>query len=294
MTTTAALITRAAARFKDPNFRVFTQAQWGNLMNQAYNRANGKTPLWPWNESTERTVNVPDTGTVGTVNNRAATLPGDVYQVNWAYDVTDDYRLVPQEGRGDQWHQDHLRSEVGQPVTYRIRNNQIELFPTPNVLTTVAMECLIGPTELAVQAVVNYLATGGAAGDITVTGIAVGDTLVSVIGVKDSDQSEHDFTSEFSITAANKINNVGGTSSAGYHLAVTTYQLSATASPVWPTQFHDLLVEGALAYAYLDTGSTEQYTAHLAAFDAGVTQMMNQLLFARTETNVPIRDVMWS
>lgn len=294
MTTASALITRAAARFKDPNFRVFTQAQWGNLLNQAYNRANNKTPLWPWNESTERTVTVPDTGVVSTVNNRAASLPTDVLQVNWAYDVTDDYRLVPQEGRGDQWHQDHLRSEVGQPVTYRIRNNQIELFPTPTVATTVALECIIAPSELVVQAVANYLAAGGAAGNITVTGIAVGDTLVSVIGVKDSDQSLHDFTSEFSITAANTINNVGGTATTGYHLAVATYQASTTSSPVWPSQYHDLLVEGALAFAYLDTGSVEQWTAHIAEFDKGVQHMHDNLLLFRTETNVPIRDVMWS
>lgn len=64
---------------------------------------------------------------------------------------------------------------------------------------------------------------GGAAGNFTVTGIATADALVAVIlhtgaGTDVTDIS--DLTSEFTITAANTINNTGGTASSGGKLLV--------------------------------------------------------------------------
>lgn len=63
---------------------------------------------------------------------------------------------------------------------------------------------------------------GGAAGDLTLSGIATTDELISVwsldVGATTPDVS--DLTDEFSITAANTINNTGGTSTAGNIVAV--------------------------------------------------------------------------
>jgi hypothetical protein len=66
---------------------------------------------------------------------------------------------------------------------------------------------------------------GGAAGNLTVTGVEVGDPLYWVTGVSRYSGVLFlgtcvDFTSEFSITAANVINNATGTSTAGFILAV--------------------------------------------------------------------------
>lgn len=71
-------------------------------------------------------------------------------------------------------------------------------------------------TDLNLQ---EFYLTGGAAGDLTVTGIDVGDTLVSVTSTTLAattflPSACADLSSEFSITAANTINNAGGTSSA--------------------------------------------------------------------------------
>lgn len=55
---------------------------------------------------------------------------------------------------------------------------------------------------------------GGAAGNHTVTGIAVGDELLGVVHITgDGTQltGGEDLLSEFTITAANTINNTGGT-----------------------------------------------------------------------------------
>lgn len=56
----------------------------------------------------------------------------------------------------------------------------------------------------------QVLAAGGVAGDLTATGVAVGDVLKSVINLSDLT----DITAEFSITAADTINNTGGNTTA--------------------------------------------------------------------------------
>ena len=60
---------------------------------------------------------------------------------------------------------------------------------------------------------------GGAAGDITVTGITTDDDLVGVIEFASGVPTDR--TAEFTITATNTINNTGGTSTAGDTLVVT-------------------------------------------------------------------------
>jgi hypothetical protein len=294
MTTASALASRCDDRFKGNSNAVITASQWLSYLNEAYNAVNGESPLWPWLETAEQTITVPDSGTVGTANNRAASLPTDVLAINYAYNVTDDYRLIDQMGRGDFFHQDHLRSEVGQPVTYRLRGSKIELSPTPTVATSVALEVVLMPTALAAVTYTKVESTGGAAGNITATGVAVGDTIISVLAIKDSDQSFVDRTSEFSITATNTINNSGGTSTAGYHLAVTVQTLSSSSSPVWPSAYHDILVPGALSYAYLDDGNIELADAYAKRFEQKIAGMKAAVLNTRTENNQPIRDVFWS
>jgi hypothetical protein len=71
--------------------------------------------------------------------------------------------------------------------------------------------------------------SGGSAGDHTVTGIAVGDQLLSVLyyaGAGSDVTDVSDLTSEFSITAANTINNTGGTDTSSGKLVVDYYDLT--------------------------------------------------------------------
>lgn len=298
MTTASALVTRCASRFSDPAFNVRSSAEWLAYLNEAYNKVNGSSPNWPWLETAELTLTVPDTGTVGAVNNRGAALPADVFAIAWAYDVTDDYRLIDQQAAGDFFHQDHLRSEVGQPVTYRLRNGELELNPTPSVATTVAIQAVLLPSALAADTLNTVEATGGAAGNITATGVHVGDTLLAVGGVKDSDQSYVDFQATsnppFTITSTNTINNSGGSATTGYHLVVAWRSASPSASPVFPSQYHDILIEDALASAYLDDGSPSQAALYETRFKEKLAGMLNTLGQSRTETNSVIRDSFWS
>jgi hypothetical protein len=73
------------------------------------------------------------------------------------------------------------------------------------------------------------IVAGAAAGDRTITGIALNDRLISVIRIDGTDASETfaDLTAEFTITAANTINNAGGTTTTGSGLIVTYLDVSA-------------------------------------------------------------------
>jgi hypothetical protein len=60
--------------------------------------------------------------------------------------------------------------------------------------------------------------TGGVAGDHTVNGVGTRDILTSVCA-----GTEGDITTEFSITAANTINNTGGSDTSGETVVVMWY-----------------------------------------------------------------------
>jgi hypothetical protein len=294
MATLSQLATRCDTRFKGANNSVISTTEWASYLNEAYDKVNRYSPNWPWLETSEQTLTVPDSGVVGAIANRSAALPADVYAVAYAYDVTDDYRLIDQQAAGDFYHQDHLRSEVGQPVTYRLRGSRLELNPTPLVTTTVVIQAVLLPAALSADTINTIDAEGGVAGNITATGVNVGDTLLAVGGVKDSDQSYHDFTSEFSITGTNVINNSGGTDSTAYELVVVWRSLNGSASPVFPSQYHDILIDGALAQAYLDDGNPGQGDKYQLLFQQGINGLLTQLAQSRTETNSIIRDTFWS
>ena len=75
------------------------------------------------------------------------------------------------------------------------------------------------------DAIKQTVIAGGSAGAHTVTGIKTRDSLVSVLFEKvDFTGSTHtfsDLTSEFSISAADTIDNTGGTDTTGGYLIVT-------------------------------------------------------------------------
>ena len=73
------------------------------------------------------------------------------------------------------------------------------------------------------NAIREAVVAGGSAGNFTVTGIKTRDTLVSVlyeIGAGTAVTDVSDLTSEFTIAAANTINNTSGTASTGGKLVV--------------------------------------------------------------------------
>ena len=86
----------------------------------------------------------------------------------------------------------------------------------------IAADAAIDKAKLGTGIVKATIIAGGAAGDHTVSGIATGDNLVAVLHVDFTDASETgtDITGEFTISAADTINNTGGTDSTGGFLVV--------------------------------------------------------------------------
>jgi hypothetical protein len=80
----------------------------------------------------------------------------------------------------------------------------------------------VGQANLPAGFVKVTLVAGGAAGNLTLTGIAVGDELsfVGRFSTAASIATLTDLTAEFSITAGNTINNTGGTATTGDTLMV--------------------------------------------------------------------------
>ena len=79
----------------------------------------------------------------------------------------------------------------------------------------------------------QFLAAGAAAGDVTVTGIKTTDKIESVLvfglteGTPNTFSGIADLTSEFTITADDTINNVGGTSTAAKLVSVVVTRAPA-------------------------------------------------------------------
>jgi hypothetical protein len=93
----------------------------------------------------------------------------------------------------------------------------------------VAADAAIAHTKLGTGTIKATLIAGGAAGNHTVTGIQTTDNLVAVLQVDATDASETyaDLTSEFTISAADTINNAGGTNTTGCGLLVVYEDRSA-------------------------------------------------------------------
>ena len=100
----------------------------------------------------------------------------------------------------------------------------------------VAADAAIAHTKLATGVVKSTVIDGGAAGDHTVAGISTSDSLVAVLKLdftltegtpNTRTWAATDLTSEFSITAANTINNAGGTDTTGAILVVIYEDRSA-------------------------------------------------------------------
>lgn len=74
----------------------------------------------------------------------------------------------------------------------------------------------------------------------------------------------------------------------------TPVMLSAGADePVFPEQYHHLLVEHALARAYEDDGNVQQAAVHNERFATGLSGMMADLLSARMPYYPTIVDTWW-
>lgn len=194
------LVDRCEARFRDTANTVITASEWADYVNDAYLEVAAARPDWPFLETrNEALVVAQGTGSVA--------LPADGWRVQAVYNKTDEWPLVPIPGQSDyrRWYPDP-ESNLGSAQYYRMRANNIEVYPWVSAATTLHVDLLIPPTAL------------GAADE-----------------------------------------------------------------PVFPEQYHRILVYGALALAYEDEEADSLHRRAQARYDRLLANMIQDLLSPRTE-----------
>ena len=281
---TTTMITRCAVRYQDENFDNKSAAAWLGYLNDAYRDVLSANPLWPFlKQTTTLTV---------LAGQRSVALPTNVFKLTSVYNSTDQYPMRAIEG-GTQ----HIRLYPDQTLDgvssrYRVFNDELQVWPLPDYNVDIIVDYIVAPSDLgSAAATVITSVTGAAAGDHTIT-IDAADILFSVVAVNDTTHAIVDLTSEFVVTATNTINNTGGTNTTGYHLVVTYTDVSvATAdTPVFPAQWHNILVESALSRAYIDDTQPNAAAVYQATYKTMLTNMVADLLAGQQDRNPEIVD----
>jgi hypothetical protein len=141
------LVTEAERRFRDTAGSVIDGEGWCHYINTAMRELQGLTPFWPWLEAAPTTISL-------VAGQTSADLPTNTYTVNWAYNVTLNAPMYPDEGRGSQWHgARQLIDTTGNPRTYKVRgapgtgeaatstgHGCIDFYPIPDASYTVKIE----------------------------------------------------------------------------------------------------------------------------------------------------------
>jgi hypothetical protein len=141
-------------------------------------------------------------------------LPTDGWRVTSVYNATDGFPLELLHGRSEYRHMFPRPSEnLGVPQFYRLRSNNLEVYPWAQANTTLEVDLFLPPAVL----------TG-------------------------SDE------------------------------------------PIWPEQYHRILVDGALELASVDDGNPKQAELYRDAKDRQVSHMMTDLLGPRGESYPEILD----
>lgn len=139
--------TYAASRFRDTGNVVVLDTDWKNYINDAYHLMLSAVPLWPWNEATT-TLTVPGNSSLVYPLNRSVALSLDTWQVLAVWDITNQFPLVPLEGRDQVYSEYPQQLEVGQAMHYRVFNNLLEVYPAPQVATQYLVETIVKPGDL--------------------------------------------------------------------------------------------------------------------------------------------------
>lgn len=136
--------TYCATRFRDTSNQIVSDNDWKLYVNTAYGDALIAMPFFPWNEAST-TLQI-------LANARSVNLPTDVWKVTAVYDSTDQFPMVPLEGRDQVYNEYPQQTEVGQPMHYRIFGGQLQVYPLPQSNTNFIVEYSVQPADLVADA----------------------------------------------------------------------------------------------------------------------------------------------
>jgi len=144
MATVTALSVRCAARFHDTANSIVSQAEWVNLLNDAYSWVHNQMGSSEWaHKQATATLSI---GAAAT----SVALPVDAQRVLVVWNDTDKVLMGPLKGNnvprarfGD------FVTTVGQPGFYRIYANTLQVYPTPTATTSIIIDYLATPSTLS-------------------------------------------------------------------------------------------------------------------------------------------------
>jgi hypothetical protein len=278
------MIARCSLRYQDENNDQVSEAGWVAYLNDAYRDVLNSNPLWPFLKQTNLHLTFPNGFTEAY---RSQPLPTDVFKVTSVYNVTEQYPMRAIEG-GTQ----HIRLYPDQTLTgvvqrYRVFNNTLEVWPLPEETTDILLDYIIAPPDLDTDpATVVTSLDGGVPGDFTVTDLDVNDTIISCVTVDDTDHSLTDITADASCPVAGTLNIVTANTT-GTHIVLTysDFESVLASTPVFPAQWHNILVLGALSMANVDDQKPQQAALYQAAWKATQMQMVADLTAGNQDRN---------
>lgn len=150
MTTVAALADQLAVRFRDPNKEIISCTQWYEYINQAWGEIQQTTSQWPWNKDYDDiTVTVAANQQQGCLD-----ASGEVLEVRSVLDATNNRPLRQSEGNGAfrQFEGNSATATTASPSYYRMKGNEIELYPTPSQAITLTVRAVKWSGTLAYNA----------------------------------------------------------------------------------------------------------------------------------------------
>lgn len=137
-----ALTARCATRFRDEDHAVYTESDWVDYVNDAYAEVIAARHDWPFLESRNESLSV----TAGT---GFVALPTDGWRVTAVYNATNDFPLEQLDGRADYRHWfPNPDQNLGVPELYRLRSNNLEVYPWPAATTTLHVDLYLPPALL--------------------------------------------------------------------------------------------------------------------------------------------------
>lgn len=279
---------RCRLRYSDQNQDIVDNDGWLGYLNDAYRDVISASPLWPFNTQ-------PNGELILTAGSRSVDLPPNTFRIAAVYNDTNQWPMAPIEGRTQQIVRYPDQTITGPPRRYRIINNQMQVWPLPEIDTTFVVDYFSAPPDLGSMVLTTSAFAGDVAGDHTLSGIDLSDTIVAVTAVDDSTHAATDLTAEFAITAPDTVSNFAGTDTTGAHVVVTyNHQGAGNDTPVFPAQWHNILVQGALAYAYTDDANPTQAAVYQAKFDGMLIKMIADLLSGQQDRNTEIVDDWYS
>jgi hypothetical protein len=135
MATTAGVLARLKSRYNDPNNNILADEDWIGYINDAYSWVQSASGPEKWAFMESSATLVYTHGFPSTTH-----LPKDIGVLNVVFDVTDGYILEPFPTRAENYIQFPTLTDVGSPAYYRLKNDFIELWPTPQADVTLLLE----------------------------------------------------------------------------------------------------------------------------------------------------------